>query len=187
MMEDGKLSHIEQELEIWFYLNEIEDVLRPDIYGLIERFLDQKFNSGELQKYGMIKLTGQSCKSRLFTEALKQFVPGKLIQNTRSEEDGEKLKMCCLEGALSYFSNCKLGYMKVNRRYEVSALPYEIMAYTHENQEHILIRSLDKENHIGWISRFKIGRQLDLYLNSAQGRRLKTYCFEYDASQFTRP
>ncbi|HJA71004.1 MAG TPA: hypothetical protein IAA07_05395 [Candidatus Lachnoclostridium stercoravium] len=186
MMEDGKLSHIEQELEIWFYLNEIEDVLRPDIYGLIERFLDQKFNSGELQKYGMIKLTGQSCKSRLFTEALKQFVPGKLIQNTRSEEDGEKLKMCCLEGALSYFSNCKLGYMKVNRRYEVSALPYEIMAYTHENQEHILIRSLDKENHIGWISRFKIGRQLDLYLNSAQGRRLKTYCFEYDASQFTR-
>lgn len=186
LMEGGRLRELRQETEICFHLNEIEEILRPDIYALMERFLDEKFESGELQKYGMIKLTGQSCKSRLFKEALKQYVPGKLIRSTRAEEAGEQLKMCCLKGALSYFYNCKLGYMKVDRSYEVSALPYEIMAYTHENQEHILIRSLDKENHIGWISRFKIGRQLDLYLNSAQGKRLKTYCFQYDAARFTR-
>ena len=186
LLEGGTFSHLGKELKVCFHLNEIEELLRPDIYALMEHFLDEKFETGELQKYGMIKLTGQSCKSRLFTEALKQYVPGKLIQNTRADDEGENLKMCCLEGALSYFSNCKLGYMKVNRSYEVSALPYEIMAYTHENQEHILIHSLDKENHIGCISRFKVGRQLDLYLNSAQGKRLKTCCFEYDASKFTR-
>ncbi len=43
--------------------------------------------------------------------------------------------MCCLEGALSYFMNCKLGYMRVNEKYRVGSLPYEIMAYTHEDQE----------------------------------------------------
>ena len=40
------------------------------------------------------------------------------------------------------------------------------------------------ENHIGYISRFHIGNQLDLYLNDEQGKRLKTYYFAYDTSKF---
>ena len=173
-------------MEFPLYLNQIEEILRPDIYGLMERFLEQKFEQGRLADYEMIKLTGQSCKSPLFTEALKEYVPGKLIQGTRQEADGSELKMCCLEGALSYFLNCKLVYMKVNQDYQVGALPYEIMAYTHENAEQILIRSLDTEDHIGCISRFMIGKQLDLYLNDDTGRRLKTYYFEYDTSKFEK-
>lgn len=134
----------------------------------------------------MIKMTGQSCKSVLFTEALKQYIPGKLIQNLKQDRDGNGLKMCCLEGALAYFLNCKLGYMKVNQSYQVGSLPYEIMAYTHENEEKILVKSLDPEDHIGYISRFRIGRQLDLYLNDEQGKRLRTYYYEYDTSKFRK-
>lgn len=182
--EDGIFDHIHEPIEFSLYLNEIEAILRPDIYQLMEHFLDEKFEQGELQEYEMIKLTGQSCKSRLFTEALKQYVPGKLIQNTKNDVDGTELKMCCLEGALSYFLNCKRGYMKMNQRYQVGTLPYEIMALTHENKEKILIKSLDHEDHIGYISRFMIGNQLDLYLNNEQGERLKTYYFEYDTSKF---
>ena len=183
---DGLFDHIHESVEFPLYLNEIEELLRPDIYQLMEHFLDEKFEQGELQDYEMIKLTGQSCKSRLFTEALKQYVPGKRIQNTKHESDGTELKMCCLEGALAYFLNCKRGYMKVNQRYQVGTLPYEIMALTHENKEKILIKSLDRENHIGYISRFMIGNQLDLYLNNEQGERLKTYYFEYDTSKFEK-
>lgn len=183
---DGRFEHMADPVEFSLYLNEIEEILRPDIYGLMERFLDQKFEQGQLQDYEMIKLTGQSCKSRLFTEALKQYVPGKLIQTTRQEQDGTELKMCCLRGALSYFLNCKLGYMNVSREYQVGSLPYEICAYTHENQEKILIKSLDPEDHIGCISRFRIGNQLDLYLNDEQGKRLKTYYYEYNTAAFTK-
>lgn len=183
---DGRFEHMADPVEFSLYLNEIEEILRPDIYGLMERFLDQKFEQGQLQDYEMIKLTGQSCKSRLFTEALKQYVPGKLIQTTRQEQDGTELKMCCLRGALSYFLNCKLGYMNVSREYQVGSLPYEICAYTHENQEKILIQSLDPEDHIGCISRFRIGNQLDLYLNDEQGKRLKTYYYEYNTAAFTK-
>lgn len=183
---DGLFDHIHESVEFPLYLNEIEELLRPDIYQLMEHFLDEKFEQGELQDYEMIKLTGQSCKSRLFTDALKQYVPGKRIQNTKHESDGTELKMCCLEGALAYFLNCKRGYMKVNQRYQVGTLPYEIMALTHENKEKILIKSLDRENHIGYISRFMIGNQLDLYLNNEQGEQLKTYYFEYDTSKFEK-
>lgn len=186
VLEGGQLCQIRQELEFPVWLNQLEELLRPDIYGLMERFLEQKFVCGELQDYEMIKLTGQSCKSKLFLEALKQYVPGKLIQTARKDADGTELKMCCLEGALSYFRNCRLGYMKVAQEYQVGALPYEIMAYTHENKEKILVESLDPEDHIGCISRFMIGRQLDLYLNDGQGRRLRTCYFTYDTAKFTQ-
>ncbi len=181
---DGRFGYLPDSLGFSLYLDEIEEILRPDIYGLMERFLDQKFEEGELAEYEMIKLTGQSCKSRLFLEALKQYVPGKRIQNTRHDGEGTEYKMCCLEGALAYFRNCRLGYMKVNENYQVGSLPYEIMAYTHENREKILVRRLDSENHIGYISRFHIGNQLDLYLQDGQGNPLRTYHFAYDASKF---
>ena len=182
----GTFENISGQVAICLYLHEIEELLRPEIYGLMERFLDDKFEKGQLAEYEMIKLTGQSCKSELFLEALKQYVPGKRIQGIRRDEAGTELKMCCLEGALAYFMNCKLGYMKVNENYRVGSLPYEIMAYTHENKEKILIKSLDAENHIGYISRFHIGNQLDLYLNDEQGKRLKTYYFAYDTAKFEK-
>lgn len=184
--ENGHFGHPSRPVEFSLYLNEIEDLLRPDIYQLMERFLDEKYERGELQEYEMIKLTGQSCKSRLFTEALKQYVPGKLIQNTKKDKDDVGLKMCCLNGALSYFFNCKLGYMEINQNYQVGTLPYEIMAYTHENKEKILIRSLAREDHIGYISRFRIGKQLDLYMNDERGNRLKIFYFEYDTAKFEK-
>lgn len=180
----NQMIYLDQPVSFSVYLNEIEELLRPDIYSLMEHFLDQKFEEGELMEYQMLKLTGQSCKSRLFLEALKQYVPGKRIQGTKQDAAGTELKMCCLEGALAYFMNCKLGYMRVNEKYRVGGLPYEIMAFTHENKEKILIKSLDSEDHIGHISRFHIGNQLDLYLNDGQGRRLKTYYFGYDTSKF---
>ena len=82
--------------------------------------------------------------------------------------------------------NCKLGYMKVNENYRVGSLPYEIMAYTHEKEEKTLIKSQDTQNVIGYISRFHIGNQLDLYLNDEQGEWLRTYHFAYDTSKFEK-
>ncbi len=184
--QNGAFWHITKDFEFVLYRNEVEELLRPEIYGVMERFLDKKFEQDELSQYRMIKLTGQSCKSELFTEALKQYVPGKLIQTTKKDKDKSELKMCCLEGALAYFLNCKLGYMQVNQSYQVGSLPYEIMAFTHENEEKILVSGLESENYIGYISRFRIGKQLDLYLNDEQGKHLKTYYYEYDTSKFQK-
>lgn len=184
VLEQGRFHQMGREVKFPIYLNQLEELLRPDIYNLMERFLEQKFAKGELQNYEMIKLTGQSCKSKLFMEALKQYVPGKLIHTAKRDEEGTELKMCCLEGALSYFLNRKLGYMRVEQNYQVGALPYEIMAYTHENKEKVLIKSQDREGHIGCISRFRIGKQLDLYLRDSQGTDLRTYYFEYDTAKF---
>lgn len=186
VMESSRIKRLEKEISFPLYLHQIEEILRPDIYELMERFLKHKFQSNDLQNYEMIKLTGQSCKSRLFEEALKEYVPGILIQRSQKAADGTELKMCCLEGALSYFFKCKLGYMNVNQSYQVGALPYEIMAYTHEGKKKTLVHSLDREGHIGYISRFMIGKQLDIHLIDVSGRELKTSYFTCDMEHFER-
>lgn len=76
--------------------------------------------------------------------------------------------------------------MNIQQAYDVHTLPYEIMAFTHENKEKILIHSFDKEETIGYISRFLIGEQLDLYLNDETGKRLKVYHFLYDTAKFEK-
>jgi len=186
VMKDKRLERLNQTVRVSFYLHEIESCLRPDIYDIMKHFLEKKFWNHELGKYQMIKLTGQSCKSRLFEEALKEYVPGKLIQRNEQEHKGNELKMCCLEGALAYFFNCKLGYMNVTPNYHVGALPYEIMAYTHEGQKKTLVRSFDKKGHIGYISRFMVGKQLDIHLLNSSGESLKTYYFQCNMGEFEK-
>lgn len=184
---DGNTFYpLKEPITISFYLYEIEEVLRDEIYQIMSKFLESKFQTGQLKNYDMIKLTGQSCRSKLFTEALKEYVPGRLIQNTRKTEDRNELKLCCLKGALSYFSHYQLGYMNVNKNYDVHTLPYEIMAYSHENIEKILVPCFDELENIGYISRFHIGRQLDIYLRDEKKNNLKIYYFIYDTKEFQK-
>lgn len=43
----------------------------------------------------------------------------------------------------------KLVYMKVEQDNRINSLSYEVMAYTHKNEEKVLVKSLNKEN--SWI------------------------------------
>jgi hypothetical protein len=184
VIKNGALLKFNQKVSFRLYLHQIEALLRTDIYEVMKRFLEPKFQSNELQIYNMIKLTGQSCKSRLFEEALKEYVPGVMIQKNDQEKKGNELKMCCLEGALSYFFGCKLGYMDVRQSELIGSLPYQIMAYSHESVEKILVNSMDREDHIGYISRFKVGRQLDIHLMDSMGEQLKTYYYQCNVEEF---
>jgi len=186
IIKKDKIIRLNEGIYFPLYLHQIESLLRPDIYKLMKRFLEPKFRSNELKDYQMIKLTGQSCKSRLFEEALKEYVPGILIQRNIQDQEGNELKMCCLEGALSYFYGRKMGYMNINQKYQVGALPYEIMVYTHEGRKQMLVQCMDKEDHIGYISRFMVSKQLDIHLSDSTGEHLKTYYYECGMNDFDK-
>ena len=68
---------------------------------------------------------GSPVNQNCFTEALKEYVPGKLIQGT-AEQDGTETKMCCLKGALAYFFELQAGVYEECDPYQVGSLPYEI-------------------------------------------------------------
>ena len=128
--------------DISFSVFEIEPILNPDIYNIIRQLLDPIYESGELENYHLIKLSGQSCKIELFRKSLKEFVPGKLIKSkpkTDSGDDTNELKMSCIDGALKYLRDKKFGYADIKIKTQKPHLPYILTGFTHTGEEIALI------------------------------------------------
>ena len=49
------------------------------------KFMEELYQSGRIQDFSFIKLTGQSCKIDLFKDALKEFVPGKWYSSGKGQ------------------------------------------------------------------------------------------------------
>lgn len=159
--------------EIGFSIHEINRLLKGDIYGIVRRFLEPMYESGELEDYAIIRLTGQSCRIELFRDALKEFVPGRMIRSRRSAggpADDLELKTACVNGALNYLKDRKYGFADVSVRSEPPALPYRITAYTHTGSEVTLIHGLQRSEDAGHISRNMDDLTLQLYLKDMDGR-----------------
>ncbi len=127
---------------ISFSIFEIEPLLNPDIYNIIRQLLDPIYESGEIENYSLIKLSGQSCKIDLFRTSLKEFVPGKLIKSKPKSEDNfdrNELKMSCIDGALKYLRDKKFGYADIKIKNRRPHLPYILTGFTHTGEEVTLI------------------------------------------------
>ncbi len=184
VLENGELKYLIHLKPISIYRYEVYYLMRKDIYQLIERLLLPFYEGKALTSYQIIKLTGQSCQVEIFKEALKEFIPGKLLSYKKDGKDLGALKLGCLHGAIKYYRAIKLGYMAFSRNYIGAAFPYEVSGYSHQNQEKVLIHRLQKNEHTGFISRFKTGETLNLYLKDTNDKVLRTYAYSYERSDF---
>ncbi|MGN6710544.1 molecular chaperone [Anaerocolumna jejuensis] len=170
---------------VYISINELNQLLKADIYGIIKRFIEASYENGELQEYSIMRLTGQSCKIDLFREALKEFIPGKVIASSKknnSQAEDYELKLMCLDGAIKYIKDKRFGYADVRITNEPPAFPYIVTAITHTKEEKILIQSLDRRNIRGYISRNMADLTLQLYLKDTNGNLLYKYnCSFYQA------
>lgn len=152
---------------------DLELLLRADIYSIVKQFLEDMYRRDVLEEYSMIKLTGQSCKMELFRDAIKEFVPGRAIQTSRSRKDKKNdnsFKMSCVDGAIKYLRDKKLGLTRISIQAKEPALPYQISAYTHQGKEVILIERLARSSASGMISRNVENLTLELFLKDAGGK-----------------
>ncbi len=111
---------------VYISINELNKLLQADIYGIIKRFIEASYENGELQEYSIMRLTGQSCKIELFREALKEFIPGKVIASSRknsNQAEDYELKLMCLDGAIKYIKDKRFGYADVRITNEPPAFP----------------------------------------------------------------
>ena len=163
--EKGQLQVLKDIPTVYFSISQLNRLLQGDIYRIVKRFLEGSYENDELQNYSIMRLTGQSCKINLFRDALKEFIPGKIIESSKrdtlaTEEYG--LKLMCLEGAIKYIKDKRFGFADITIVNEQPALPYIVTAITHTGEERILIQSLDRDQTHGYISR----NMTDLTLSS---------------------
>ncbi|WP_068777101.1 molecular chaperone [Paenibacillus sp. FJAT-26967] len=164
-----------------FTIQEINHLIKADIYEIVRKFLEDFYQSGELQTYSIIKLTGQSCRIDVFREALKEFVPGRTIQFTQKVDENEKvpdLKLACLKGAIRYLRDKKAGVIETNMTHQSAVIPYSVTAYTHSRIERILISTLDRDNAAqGCISRPWGAAEIEFYLKDMNGKLRQRYIY----------
>ncbi len=187
VMENGRLQLMKDIPTIYLSVNMLNRLLQADIYGIVKRFMENAFETGELQEYSIMRLTGQSCRIDLFREALKEFIPGRVIQSSKREFKSSEdygLKLMCLDGAVKYIKDKRFGYADVHITNEHAVFPYIVTAVTHTGKEKILIQGLDRKNIRGFISRNMADLTLQLHLKDIGGQVRYTYNYSVNPENF---
>lgn len=186
--ENNRLTYKHNFPDVVFNIKEIELLLKADIYEIVNKFLLDFYNNRTLGDFSIIKLTGQSCRIDIFREALKEFVPGKSIEFKQQQKDKSNitdLKLTCVRGAIQYVNSKKMGFTEVNVSYRMPSIPYSISGFTHENEEVMLIYSLDRQKTHGFISRNKGIRQLELLLKDEAGKLKYRYVYQNNPDKYS--
>lgn len=172
---------------IYFNRYDMEAILKGDVYDIVRKFMEPLYENGTVNTFSFIKLTGQSCKIDLFREALKEFIPGKMIQFKKRSGDQTNdvgLKMTCVEGALKYLKDKHYGYADITIDSQRPVLPYRITAFTHTGTEVELLNGYDREEGVNCISRNLENVTLQLFLKDGEGKNRYTYQYYCHPQEF---
>lgn len=187
VQENGKFRVVKEFPEIILNLYEIGLVIRGDIYGIIRKFMEPLYKEDKIRDFSFLRLTGQSCKIDIFKEALKEFIPGRMIQFRRSGRGtagDTDLKMSCVDGALKYIRDKRLGYAQVELYSDKPLLPYTVSAYTHNGQEVELVNGFLRGEETRYVSRNLEDLTLYLYLKDTEGQERYRFCFDCEPERF---
>jgi len=190
ILKSGRLESLKTIPSFFLNIYDIELLFRADIYGIIQKFLHPLYENEALYDFTAIKLSGQSCKISLFADAIKEFIPGKVIQFKRvsgSMDEQAKLdmKLSCVDGALQYLKDRKYGFANITVAIGKPALPYEITATNHRGDMVTLIPRLDRNRQKGTISRNMENLTLKLYLNDADAVQRYSYTYQCRGAEFS--
>jgi len=183
----GNLQVVREAPSITLSIYEITTLIKGDVYNIIKKFLEKLYENDELYDYSLIKLTGQSCKVDIFKDALKEFMPGRIIEVNKSKKESKEeyeLKLACLKGSLKYLYARNFGYADINIESKAPTLPYVLTAYTHTGDQKVLIKG--KEINKGFISRFMDRILLKLYLKDSNDDVKYEYNYQFNEEELEK-
>lgn len=187
-VQDGEDFRVVKEFpEIILNLYELQLILKGDIYGIIRKFMEPLYLEDKIRCFSFLKLTGQSCKIDLFREALKEFIPGRMIQFKRKNRETEgdiDLKMSCVDGALKYMRDKRLGYARIEIHSDKPVLPYTVSALTHNGKEVEMVNGFLRQDETRSVSRNLEDVTLQLFLRDTEGRVRYHFHFDCEPEHF---
>lgn len=162
--------------EIIITKEEINFIIKSDIYNIVKKFIEPLYNEDKLAEYNLIKLTGQTCRIDLFRDALKEYIPGKIIETSKKENTEQYYKLTCIEGTLKYENAKKIGLIAPNIINDIPVTPYKLTAYTYNGIEIKLISSFEKITRTyGFISRNIDTENIEFILKDNEDKVLHKY------------
>ena len=77
--------------------------------------------------------------------------------------------MNCVDGALKFMRDKRLGYAQIEYRSDKPVLPYTVSAFTHSGEEVELVNGFWREEETRYVSRNLADVTLYLYLKDTEG------------------
>ena len=164
---------------------EVSMLIKADVYSIIKKFIEPIYDSEGLDQFDFIKLTGQTCKIDIFRDALKEFIPGKVIESSKKQKTINDFKLTCLEGAIKYQNARVIGLIAPEIINNAPITPYKLTAYTHTGAEVTMISSLKElPQSYGFVSRNIDTENMELILRNADGKVLHKYPLNTNREHF---
>ncbi len=171
--------------EIIINKQEIDLLLKGDIYNIIKKFVEPLYDDDLLQDYSFIKLTGQTSRIDLFRDAMKEYMAGKMIETAKSQKTAQHYKLSCVEGAIQYENAKKIGLIAPTLTDEVPITPYQLTAFTYNGTEVVMMSSFEKiTKTYGFISKNIETETIDLLLKNQENVTLHIYQLILHYQQF---
>lgn len=140
--DENNLEKKDIQPEISITAQEINDLIRGDIYNLLNRI----FYNNENTEYEFYRFSGQSCKIRLFNELMREFIAGKKLRDvTRrkklmsvDEKNSEKLKTSCMRGIVYYEYDTRFGNIKPQIKNNCSRFTFSVLTEFNNKEKTVL-------------------------------------------------
>lgn len=178
IFEDGKFLSMGHFDDIIVEKSDINCLLDGMIYNVIKEFVGELYDTGALDEYSIIRLTGQASYPDMFRSALSEFVAGIRIQrSTLMKRDVSDVSEKCggLFGAIKYIYNKRYGFADIVEKYDCHKIPYDVVGYTHGKQRVVLMEGRQWRGSVRTISRSMEDLTLQLYLLDRYGKERTTF------------
>ncbi len=164
---------------------EVNLLLKPDIYGFFKNFIEPWYESGRLLDIDRIILSGQSSKIELFREVMKEYVAGRKAKT--GGEAGCERKFLCMDGAMAYQKDLRTGRIRTLIRYEPARAPYSLTAEDYVmagRQKTLLEKGTPMGEMYGFLARPTGTQEVLFYLKDGFGKVV--FCIPYAIAQESR-
>jgi len=137
--ERGAFSTFTQYPPLRILRDEINLLLKPEIYNLLKKFIEPYYLADEtMGDITNIMLSGQTTKIDLFRDVLKEYIAGHKARAPFEHSYSKKLK--CIRGAVAYHGAKALGRIRPSIEYEPAIVPYYLtVEMFNEEKEKTLI------------------------------------------------
>lgn len=163
---------------------EINLLLKPDVYHLIRNFIEPYYLEGLLEEIDQIYLSGQTSKIELFREVLKEFIAGR-----KAKADGRNScvkKFMCIDGAIAYQGAKKVGRIRPIIEYASPLVPYSLTApdfHGKEKETYLIEEGSAMDEIYGFISRSIETEEIVFTLKDRNGKNLNDIVYQINARE----
>lgn len=171
--------------DILLLKEEINILLKPEIYHFMKHFIEPYYDSMELYDMDRIYLAGQTLSIELFRDILKEYIPGRKARGT--EINSYEKKLMCIDGAIAYHGAKRIGKIRPVITYDSPKIPYFLIVedFHSETGEKVLIwESMVMKDVYSYISRPMETKELVLTLQDKDKKQLHQDFVRIDANEF---